>query len=101
AVRTGQQSIGHIADALLHGRIRTRSRPGALNPLALKILRDFSSDEVAVARILNLDVRAANRRIGIQKRDALLVARPRVAPFDARAHQGLSFLVQPSQRSQW
>ena len=97
AVGTGQQCIRHIADAFFHRRVRTGCRAGPLNPLTLKIPRDFTAFEVARARILNFDLRSANRRVGVQEGYALLVARPRVSSFDASPHQRLAFLIQRGQ----
>ena len=60
--------------------------PGALNPLALQILGNLAADEVAVAGVLNLDLRSGDGRLRVEEGDALLVSGARRAPLDAGRH---------------
>ena len=48
AVRAGEQRVGHVAQTLLDGRVRTRRRPGALDPLPTEIVRDRAALERAL-----------------------------------------------------
>src|SRR5688500_20156343 len=71
AVGARQQRIGNVADALVDRRARLGARAGALNPLALQVGRDLAPRELAVARVLYADVRPRDRRLRIEKGDAL------------------------------
>src|SRR5262245_48670304 len=86
--------MSDVANALRDRASRLGTGTGALDPLALQVLRDFRSDELPVARVLHRDAGARDRRSGIEKREALPIPRARRAPRDPCRHHGLPVIVE-------
>jgi len=97
AIGAREERVGDVADALGGSGARPRRGPGALDPLALQIVRDHAAVEVAGAGIVHGDARAADRRVGRQEVDRLVVALPPSAPLDACAHERATSRVERRQ----
>jgi hypothetical protein len=65
AVGAREECVGGVPEAAFHARPRPGGGPSALDPLALQIVRDLATLEVAVPRILNPDTRARDQRLGV------------------------------------
>ena len=68
--------------------------PGALNPLALEIGGNRAAGELAVARLLDCQIRARDLRRRIEERDSLPVACARGPARDPRGHDGAAVGVE-------
>ena len=97
AVGAAQQRVGDVAKSDFHRGARTRRRPRALDPLPLQIARDFGANEIALARILDRDRRAADDGVGIEEANPLALARPIGTSRDARGHDLLARGVEARQ----
>ena len=85
---------------VLDGRIRLRRGAGALNPLPLKVPGNLRADEVAVAGVLNLDLRPRDGGLWVEKSHPLLVPGPRRAALDAGRHELFPVFIQMRKRIQ-
>ena len=94
AVGARQQRVGDVADAGIERCAGLGGRAGALNPLAAKVARNLAPDERAVARLLDGEGRAWNRRLRIEEGNRLALPGARGAPLDAPGHDGLPVCVE-------
>src|SRR5205085_2580008 len=86
--------VGNVSNAVFYRSIWLCGRPGALDPLTLKILWNLTADKGAVARLLNLDLCSSDRGLGIEESNPLLVLRPPCPPFDACCHHSFAIRIQ-------
>ena len=98
AVCAGQQRVGDVADALFDRSVGLRRGAGALNPLPPQIVRNVTAYEIPAPRVRDLDVRAANAGLGIEKLDALMLSRPLQASLDAGRHQRAAVFFERGKR---
>ena len=94
AVRSRQERVGDVADALVDRRVRLRRRAGALDPLTLQVAGNLGPFELRRSRIPHGDRRSRDPIIGSQEVDAGARSRPLGAPRDPRVHQRLAFAVE-------
>ena len=97
AVGAAQERVGDVAKPDLDRGAGPRGRPGALDPLALQVARDFGADEVALARVLDLDRRAADDGVRIEEADAFALAGAIGTPRDAGGHDLLARRIETRQ----
>ena len=97
AVGAGEQRIRDVADAGLDRGIRLGGRTGPLDPLALQVVRDLASLEVAAPGVRDGDIRARDDRIRIEEPDRLPVARTSGAAPDTGGHRRLALHVERRQ----
>jgi hypothetical protein len=65
-----KERIGDVAETDFDRGPWPGGRAGSLDPLALQVARDLGADEVALARVLDLDRRAGDDAIWIEEADA-------------------------------
>ncbi len=100
AVGAGEQRVRGVPQAPLEIRLRTRGRPGALNPLPFEIGGDVAADEVPGARVGDFEGRSRDRGVGIEKADALAALGPIAPALIPRRHHGLAIAVERRQHTQ-
>ena len=99
AVGARQQRVGDVADALLQRGVGLGRRAGALDPLALQVVRESRCPRTRrPARLRTVRFVPGNASRRDRERRCAAVARPRRAPLDARRHQLAALRIERRQR---
>ena len=100
AVRSGEQRVGDVADALVHRRGGLGARARALDPLPLQVGGNRAAREGAGARVGDPDLRPCDDAGRIEKRDPLALLGPLLAALEARRHHRVPIVVERRQLAQ-